>query len=363
VVLAHADLLRKDPALSDDVRVKLRGIADQARRGGRLVRQVMGFARSAPTRRQRIDLAACVRQTLDLLERTLPENVLISTALPTDECVVDADPVQVEQVVTNLALNARDAMPAGGRLRIELSRNTLTGGEPAPIAGMTPGEWASVSVADTGSGMSPAVRQRIFEPFFSTKPGRGAGVGLAQVYGIVRRHAGYVDVTSEEGRGTTFTVYLPLVGARSESRTGTPRVSKVTELDNHGGPRLPKGWGEVILLVEDDADTRVASAEALRALGYRVRTAENAEQAWELWVRHCDEIALVLTDLGLPGVDGAHLCSALARQGRAPVIAFSGYPIDAEDGRLTGVAYRLQKPVGVERLAQVIHSTLAAARR
>src|SRR5439155_1273297 len=163
--------------------------------------------------------------------------------------------VQVEQVVANLALNARDAMPGGGRLRIELSRRTLKEGEPPPVAGMTPGEWAALSVADTGFGMSPAVQRRLFEPFFSTKAGRGTG------------------------------------------------------------------------------------------------------QAWGLRVRHGDEIALVLTDLVLPGVGGAHLCSALARQGRAPVIALSGYPIDAEDSRLAGVAHRLQKPVGIERLAQVIHRT------
>ena len=358
VVLAHADLLRKDHTLRDDVRVKLRGIADQARRGGRLVRQVLDFARRAPTRRQRVDLAACVRETMDLLERTIPENVVVSTALPT-ECLAEVDPVQVEQVVANLALNARDAMPGGGRLRIELSRRTLKEGEPPPVAGMTPGEWAALSVADTGFGMSPAVQRRLFEPFFSTKAGRGTGLGLAQVHGIVKQHGGSIDVTSEVGRGTTFTVYLPLAGAR----VGTRRAPKATDLDDDAGPTLPTGWGEVILLVEDEAASRVASAEALQALGYRVRAAESAEHAWELWVRHGDEIALVLTDLVLPGVGGAHLCSALARQGRAPVIALSGYPIDAEDSRLAGVAHRLQKPVGIERLAQVIHRTLAAARR
>ena len=358
VVLAHADLLRKDHTLRDDVRVKLRGIADQARRGGRLVRQVLDFARRAPTRRQRVDLAACVRETMDLLERTIPENVVVSTALPT-ECLAEVDPVQVEQVVANLALNARDAMPGGGRLRIELSRRTLKEGEPPPVAGMTPGEWAALSVADTGFGMSPAVQRRLFEPFFSTKAGRGTGLGLAQVHGIVKQHGGSIDVTSEVGRGTTFTVYLPLAGAR----VGTRRAPKATDLDDDAGPTLPTGWGELILLVEDDAAARVASADALRSLGYRVLVAECAEQAWELWVRHGDEIALVLTDLVLPGVGGAHLCSALARQGRAPVIALSGYPIDAEDSRLAGVAHRLQKPVGIERLAQVIHRTLAAARR
>ena len=358
VVLAHADLLRKDHTLRDDVRVKLRGIADQARRGGRLVRQILDFARRAPTRRQRVDLAACVRQTMDLLERTIPENVVVSTALPT-ECLAEVDPVQVEQVVANLALNAGDAMPGGGRLRIELSRRTLKEGEPPPVAGMTPGEWAALSVADTGFGMSPAVQRRLFEPFFSTKAGRGTGLGLAQVHGIVKQHGGSIDVTSEVGRGTTFTVYLPLAGAR----VGTRRAPKATDLDHDAGPTLPTGWGELILLVEDDAAARVASADALRSLGYRVLVAECAEQAWELWVRHGDEIALVLTDLVLPGVGGAHLCSALARQGRAPVIALSGYPIDAEDSRLAGVAHRLQKPVGIERLAQVIHRTLAAARR
>ncbi len=150
---------------------------------------------------------------------------------------------------------------------------------------------------------------------------------------------------------------------REQTREKLARRADGRDTSPDAGPTLPTGWGEVILLVEDDAAARVASADALRSLGYRVLVAECAEQAWELWVRHGDEIALVLTDLVLPGVGGAHLCSALARQGRAPVIALSGYPIDAEDSRLAGVAHRLQKPVGIERLAQVIHRTLAAARR
>src|SRR5207253_2429242 len=171
--------------------------------------------------------AECVRETMDLLERTIPENVVVGTALPT-ECLAEVDPVQVEQVVANLALNARDAMPGGGRLRIELSRRTLKEGEPPPVAGMTPGEWAALSVADTGFGMSPAVQRRLFEPFFSTKAGRGTGLGLAQVHGIVKQHGGSIDVTSEVSRGTTFTVYLPLAGAR----VWTPRAPKVTDLDD-----------------------------------------------------------------------------------------------------------------------------------
>src|SRR5436189_2263377 len=253
-------------------------------------------------------------------------------------------------------------MPGGGRLRIELSRRTLNGGEPTPIAGLQPGEWAALSVADTGSGMCPAVRRRLVEPFFSTKDGRGTGLGLAQVDGIVKQHGGHIDVASEVGGGTTCTVYLPLAGVPGAPRARTRRAPKVTDLDDGDGATLPRGCGEVILLVEDEADSRVASAGALQALGYRVRAAESAEHAWELWMRHGDEIALVLTDLVLPGVGGAHLCSALARQGRAPLIVLYGYPIDPEDGRLAGVAPLLQKPLAIERLARVIHDPLAAAR-
>jgi two-component system cell cycle sensor histidine kinase/response regulator CckA len=363
VVLSHAGLLRNDPRLPEDVQLKLRAIADQARRGGRLVRHVLDFARRAPTRRQQIDLAACVRRIVHLLEQTFPENIVIRSALATGECVAEADPVQVEQVVANLALNARDAMRGGGRLRIGLSRRALKEGEAPPVAGMSPGEWAALSVTDTGSGMSPAVRRHLFAPFFSTKGGRGTGLGLAQVYDIVQQHRGYVDVTSEVGRGTTFTVYLRLAAADGRPQARMRREPKAGDVEDDGSPTLPTGWGEVILLVEDDAAARAASAEALQSLGYRVLAAESAEQAWDLWERHRDEIALVLTDLVMPGVGGAHLSSALARQGRAPVIVLSGYPIDGEDGRLAGAAHLLQKPIAIERLARVVHDTLAAARR
>jgi two-component system, cell cycle sensor histidine kinase and response regulator CckA len=253
-------------------------------------------------------------------------------------------------------------MPGGGRIRIELARRTLKEGEPPPIASMTPGAWAALTVADSGCGMSPAVQRRLFEPFFSTKDGNGTGLGLAQVYGIVKQHGGHIDVASEVGRGTTVTVYLPLAGVPGEPRARMRRARKVTDLDDGAGRALPTGSGEVILLVEDDAAARLASTEALQSLGYRVLAAESAEQAWELWERHRDEVALVLTDLMLPGVGGAHLCSALARQGRAPVIVHSGYAIDPEDSRLAGVAHLLQKPLAIERLARVIHDTLAAAR-
>src|SRR5438552_13900904 len=273
VVLTHARHLRNDPALPHDLRVNLRAIADQARRGARLVRQVLDFARRAPTRRQRVDLAACVRQTANLAAGTFPQRVVIGTALPAGDWVAEVDPVQVEQVVINLALNARDAMPGGGRLRIELSRRALKEGEPPPVAGMTPGEWAALSVADTGFGMSPAVQRRLFEPFFSTKAGKGTGLGLAQVYGIVKEHGGHVDVTSEVGRGTTFTVYLPLADVRREPQTRAPdgpREAKAPDVFDSADETLPTGGGELVLLVEDDATSRVASAEAPEPLGYRV---------------------------------------------------------------------------------------------
>src|SRR5207247_10648905 len=158
------------------------------------------------------------RHTVTRRERTSPESLLIGTALPPGDWVAEADPVQVEQVVANLALNARDAMPGGGRLRIELSRRPLKESEPPPVAGMTPGEWAALSVVDTGVGMSPAVQRRLFEPFFSTKTGNGTGLGLAQVHGIVKQHGGYIEVASEVGRGTTLPVYLQLAGVPGEPR-------------------------------------------------------------------------------------------------------------------------------------------------
>src|SRR5439155_227504 len=148
--------------------------------------------------------------------------------------------------------------------RIELSRRTVKEGERPPLAGMTSGEWAALSVADTGFGMSPAVQGRLFEPFFSTKAGKGTGLGLAQVYGIVKEHGGHVDVTSEVGRGTTFTVYLPLADLRREPQTRAPdgpREAKAPDVFDSADETLPTGGGELVLLVEDDATSRLAGVE------------------------------------------------------------------------------------------------------
>lgn len=355
VVIGIAERLKIDSQFPSAIRSKLDLIAQQGRRASHLIRQILDFSRrSIIAERQRVDLVPFLKEIVKLLERAIPEHVELTTELPPGDYLVYADPTQLQQVLTNLALNARDAMPNGGQLRIAFSRLTLASGDYPPVAKMPAGEWIVLTVSDTGTGMPPEVLRHVFEPFFTTKePGTGTGLGLAQVYGLVKQHDGFITVRSALGVGTTFTICLPAPVVPAEA----PEAKALQELSG--------GRGETILVVEDDAAVREVNTWLLEGMGYHVLAARTGEEALQLYTQHRDDISLVLMDMVMPGMGGAALYRTLRRyHPTTPVIVLSGYPLgtEARNARLEGIVDWLRKPLDLEQLGQAVRRALQGDR-
>ncbi len=351
-ILLHTEMLRRDASLTDRVRTRLGTIQEQAQRAAGLVQQILDFSRRTIMERRPIELGGFLEGLMTLLHRTVPENIKISFSREGDAFPVRADSGRLQQALLNLAANARDAMPDGGELRISLAKISLPSGAPPPLPDMQPGTWMRLTVEDTGSGIPEADLPFVFEPFFSTKGAEGTGLGLAQVFGIVRQHDGYILAESVAGAGSRFTIYLPL-------ETGEIVEPALPELEP-----LQQGQGETILVVEDNVATRQALCEILEMLNYCTIEAENGRRALEVLESRRD-IALVISDMVMPEMGGKALHELLAASYPAvKVILMTGYPLGEDDRALLtrkGVIW-LGKPVGPEMLAQVIHRTLTPGR-
>jgi CheY-like chemotaxis protein len=275
--------------------------------------------------------------------------VSIRTRLDRQTHVVLADKTQLEQVLMNLVVNARDAMPDGGTLAIETGNTTLGASDLARLPGAVEGEYAVITVSDTGVGMTPEVQRRIFEPFYTTKErGRGTGLGLSVVFGIVQQAEGHIWVDSEPGRGTQFRIYLPRIDAVAAAPS--PRRRPVT-LDG----------SETVLVVEDDRQVREVALAVLRRHGYQVIAAGDGDEAQRLCAAHPQPIQLLLTDEVMPGITGRELAGRLrAMRPELKVLCMSGY----HDAELASddIAY-LQKPFTAEALARAVRDALDAGRR
>ncbi|MDX1688531.1 MAG: ATP-binding protein [Candidatus Promineifilaceae bacterium] len=346
ITLYSEALLQQD--LGEKNEKRLEAIRRQAADATDLVQQTLDFSRKALMERRRFNLLPFLKESSLLFERTLPETVTISLRHEGPEFMVEADPGRLQQALLNLALNARDAMPEGGDLRLGLRRLEVKGG--APLPDMDEGAWIEIEVADTGTGIPPEQLDHIFDPFFTTKsPDKGSGLGLAQVYGIIRQHGGYIDVVSEMGEGTTFTIYLPAVEIEDDAAASV------------NGSKARRNGKETILLVEDNAPLREAISDSARALNYRVLTAENGVEALNLYTQHREEIALVISDMVMPEMGGKALMHALREQ-RADVkmILFSGYPLAPGDKSFleaSGIRW-LQKPFTAGELSSLIAEAL-----
>ncbi len=296
-----------------------------------------------------LDLNEVVRGLMEMLGRIIGEHIQVDAVLDETVPPVHMDRTQLEQVILNLVFNARDAMPGGGVLTIETSAILVDEHDVRAQAGAVAGRYGLLAISDTGEGMNEAIRKRVFEPFFTTKsPGKGTGLGLATVHGIIHQSGGWVRVYSEPGLGTTFRVYLPLAAMEAGPVASEPAVP------------LRLSGTETLLLVEDDAAVRTATAAALRQAGYRVHEAAGRDEA-TLLLRQGPQPALVITDIMLPEGTGADLAAAvpLLRPG-LPVLFTSGYAAESVLRRdiLDPGALFLQKPYAMADLLRMVRTAL-----
>lgn len=349
VITLYSQMLMRAP-LSERDRQRLVTMSQQATHASRLIQQILDFSRRSAMERSAVDLLPFTKELVNLWERTLPENIQIRLSYDDPEYIVDGDPTRLQQALMNLAINARDVMPQGGVLRLALARVNVRAGAPPPLPELTPGAWLRLTVSDTGPGIPAAVLPHIFEPFFTTKErSKGTGLGLAQAYGIVAQHDGFITVESRPGQGATFVIYLPLVVTLAAPATEYAAQEPLT------------GGHETILLVEDEATAREVISDTLEALGYNVLEAANGQAALEIFTRDPARIALVLTDLVMPKMGGIELLLAVrAVRPDIGVVAMTGYPIEGEGQSLLalGMAAWLQKPFNYEVLAATLRQAL-----
>jgi len=349
-ITLYAQLILRTAALSPEAHKQMGVIVKQTDCAADLVQQILDFSRKSVLERQPLALTPFLKEVVKLLVRTLPENIFIDLACDSDVGMINADPARVQQALVNLALNARDAMPDGGNIRITISR--VTGDEQincvvcGPVTG---GEWIQVAVMDNGCGIPPDVLPHIFEPFFTTRAPLGHGLGLSQVYGIVKQHDGHIDVVTRLGRGTTFKLYWPVLPVAQ------PMVEAVAS-------DIVEGGGQTILVVEDNAATRIALMDVLEGLNYVVLGAADGQEALEILEEHRDTIRLVLSDWVMPNISGLELVRTMQmRQMPVKVVMLTGYPLSklTQDADVKGIAGWIQKPFDLERLADVVARVLA----
>jgi CheY-like chemotaxis protein len=350
IIKGYAELAVQRTGVLPELRADVMQIENAAERASTLIRQLLAFSRRQVLQPKIIDLNAIVLGLDKLLGRLMSEQIKMVTRCGANVGNVKADPAQVEQVIMNLVVNARDAMPKGGRLTVETSDVELDSTYARDHVTVKPGPYVMLAVSDTGMGMSRETMAHIFEPFFTTKEsGRGTGLGLSTVYGIVKQSGGYIWVYSEPGMGTTFKVYLPRVAEQVESK------GAVVE------PPVARKGSETVLLVEDDEGVRELTSMILSANGYQVLLAQDAAAAERFSEEHAGTIHLLLTDIIIPGTSGRELAKRITKQHPdTRVLYMSGYTdnVLAQGGILEpGVAF-LQKPFTPAALVQKVRDVL-----
>ncbi|HUE22506.1 MAG TPA: response regulator [Bryobacteraceae bacterium] len=351
VITGYAELLLSSD-LEASQRTALQEIQRAAERGGALTHQLLAFSRGQPFTARTVQLNTLIVRMQKMLSRLIGEDIELIAVAAAEPATIRTDPGQLEQVVMNLVVNARDAMPGGGKLVIETANAQVDQTYAGPNVDLKPGSYIVLAISDTGMGMDPETVTHLFEPFFTTKaPGKGTGLGLATAYGIVKQSGGAISVYSEPGRGTTIKIYLPAAEAKA-----------AVEASGQGPAAALRG-SETILVLEDEARVRKLVCEVLAGRGYRVLEAVRGEEAIRMAREHKGRIHLLLTDVVMPEMSGPQALEQIrARHPNVKVLFMSGYTDEAmvHHGILDSGAAFLQKPFLPETLARKVREVLAS---
>jgi PAS domain S-box-containing protein len=353
VISGYSEFLLERLGPDPTLRVPAQEIENAAERATSLTRQLLAFSRQQMLTPKTLDLNEIITENLKMLTRMIGEDIDLVMIPGESLGAVKADPGQIEQVIMNLAVNARDAMPQGGKLTIETANVTLDETYARFHAPLQPGEYVMLAISDTGSGMDSETQSRIFEPFFTTKGQKGTGLGLSTVYGIVKQSGGYIWVYSEPGKGSTFKIYLPRIMRTSESIASQPVAAPIER---------PQGM-EVILLVEDENNLRRLVRQYLEKQGYTVREAADGAAAIQICNAHVGPIHLLLTDVIMPGMNGRELARSICSlRPDMKVLYMSGYTENAisQNGTLEAGVNLLQKPFTLPALKARVREVLDA---
>ncbi len=339
--------------VTDEGGARLLTLLEQnAERGAQLVRHVLAFGRGAEGRRERVHPLIVAREIEQIVNDTFPKNVRFELRAERDPWTVTGDPNQIHQVLLNLCLNARDAMPHGGKISLRIKNEVVDETFASMNRGAQPGSYLEISIADTGMGIDPEVREKIFEPFFTTKDlGKGTGLGLSTSLGIVQSHGGFINVSSTPGKGSTFRIYLPAITDMDD-----------TEAADTKAQGLPHGHNELILVVDDEEPILEVAKSTLEKFGYRVAVATNGAAAVSIYALERDNIAVVLTDMAMPIMDGPAMVVALkAINPDIKIIGSSGMtgPSAIAATRVAGVCEFVPKPYSAETLLNAIARAIA----
>ncbi|MGD8502736.1 MAG: response regulator, partial [Syntrophobacterales bacterium] len=352
-IQGYAELLLMRKKQDESGWRELQEVIRAAKRGGELTQQLLTFSRKVESKRRPLDLNQEVRESRELLGRTIPRMIEVQVHLAENLKLINADSVQLKQVLMNLAVNAKDAMPEGGKLMIETENVSLDHEFCRRYAEVKPGDYVLLSLSDTGHGMEKETLEHIFDPFYTTKEvGKGTGLGLAIVYGIVKNHEGYIMCYSEPQQGTIFKIYLPVI---------EPEIKPANVLDQSEPEVQVEGGSETILLVDDEEFIRELGIDVLGQAGYEVLTAADGESALQLYRQAQERIALVILDLIMPGMGGRKCLEELLRLNpQVKVLIASGYSSDASTkGALeTGAKSFVSKPYDTKHLLKLVREVL-----
>jgi PAS domain S-box-containing protein len=356
-IMMAGDLLVDKVSDKESVQL-IETMASSARRGAGLVRQILLFARGMEGRRIAVNPATLFAEAKAFLESTLPKSIRVETSMAPGIPSISGDPAQLHQMLLNLSLNAKDAMPSGGRISITATVTVLFPSAPRPHPDAIPGEFVRIDVADTGSGIPDIIKSRIFDPFFTTKgAGRGSGLGLSTAHAIVKAHSGFITFVSTAGAGTTFSVFLPT----TEAGLSVPVRAEGPKPD--AGP-LPRGAGEQILVVDDEESVRHIMRNTLESFGYVVTTASDGAEAISILRGTPTKFDLALVDIQMPGLDGVQTIVALRHiRQNLPIVGAGGMVTTHDRGLLAsnGVRHILDKPFSVDTLIRTVHTATAKA--